>query len=418
MAKQPQHRTWISWIFPRTANATLTLAINLTLLALATPSLLGQTFTVLYSFTGNNDTGANPYAALIRDQAGNLYGTTLRSSSTIANGTVFKLDAAGAPTILHIFGSRGDGTKPYAGLLRDNWGNLYGMTPYGEGRKAANGVVYRIDTTGKETLLHRFTGGNDGGNPRGGLIRDDAGNLYGGTRLGGTHGCGVVFKIKNSVGTVLYSFTGSEVNNDGCSLAGDLVRDEVSGNLYGTTSFGGNLPSCGTVFKLDTGGNETILHAFNCSGATDGSEPQAGLILDSVGYLYGTTMNSSPTGAGTVFKIDTAGSSYSILYTFSGGADGGTPLGPVIVDNAGNLYGTTRYGGNLSCNAPLGCGVVFKLDSKGSETVLHAFSFGADGALPSGGLARDGVGNLYGTAPRGGSTACPSGCGVVFKITP
>src|SRR5580658_10493959 len=101
MAKQPQHRTWISWIFPRTANATLTLAISLTLLVLATPSLLGQTFTVLYTFNGNNDTGANPYAALIRDQAGNLYGTTLRSSSTIANGTVFKLDAAGAPTILH-----------------------------------------------------------------------------------------------------------------------------------------------------------------------------------------------------------------------------------------------------------------------------------------------------------------------------
>lgn len=140
----------------------LSMWITITALAIIfVPAALladGHTFTVLYTFTGNNDTGANPYAAVIRDKAGNLYGTTLRSSSTTATGTVFKLDAAGAPTILHIFGSRGDGTKPYAGLVRDTWGNLYGMTPYGEGRKAGNGVVYRIDTTGKETLLHRFTG--------------------------------------------------------------------------------------------------------------------------------------------------------------------------------------------------------------------------------------------------------------------
>lgn len=291
------------------------------------------------------------------------------------------------------------------------------MTPEGVGRKAANGVVYRIGTTGKEAIPYRFTGGVDGGNPYGGLIRDQAENLYGGTEIGGTHGCGVVFKLSNGVETTLYTFTGSEVNGDGCSPAGDLVRDEA-GNLYGTTSFGGN-PSCGTVFKLDSTGRETVLHAFNCSGGTDGSDPQAGLILDQAGNLYGTTIHSSPTGMGTVFRIDTTGNNYSVLYTYSGGADGSEPWGPVVMDKAGNLYGTTRYGGNLSCGqSGEGCGVAFELKTTGEEIVLHAFS-GSDGMAPSSGLVRDAAGNLYGTAARGGSTSgCASGCGVVFKITP
>ncbi len=413
MRKALQHRGPISRFHLPFAAATL--AVAFASAGVTTPSALGQTFTTLYTFTGTNSSPANPYAGLIQDKTGNLYGTTL-NGGLASHGTVFKLDTAGVLTTVHSFGARGDGIKPYAGLVRDGAGNLFGMTPWGVGRKAGNGIIYRIETTGKEAIPYRFTGGADGGNPHGGLIRDQSANLYGGTETGGKHGCGVVFKLNNGVETTLYTFTGSEVNGDGCSVAGNLVRDDI-GNLYGTTSFGGNLPGCGTVFKLDTGGNETILHAFNCSG-TDGSVPQAGLILDSVGYLYGTTMNSSPMGAGTVFKIDTAGSNYSLLYTFSGGADGGTPLGPVIMDNAGNLYGTTRYGGDLSCGAPRGCGVVFKLTSTGKETVLHTFS-GPDGMVPSSGLLRDGAGNLYGTAPRGGNGGCGgSGCGVIFKITP
>jgi uncharacterized repeat protein (TIGR03803 family) len=395
------------------AGSAALLAIILSVLA--TPSSRAQTFTVLYSFTGSNGAGANPYAALIRDSAGNLYGTTLNGGS--GHGTVFQLDSAGVLTTLHDFGALGDGRKPYAGLVRDRAGNLFGMTPTGVGRKAGSGIIYRIAPTGKEAIPYRFTGGADGGSPYGGLIRDGAGNLYGGTQIGGTHGCGVVFKLNNGVETTLYTFTGSGVNGDGCSLAGDLVRDDA-GSLYGATSFGGILPNCGTVFKLDTALKETVLHSFDCSGGTDGSDPQAGLILDQAGNLYGTTIDAGPTGAGTVFKIDTAGNNYTILYTFSGGADGSQPWGPVVRDKAGNLYGTTRYGGDLSCNAPHGCGVVFKLSRKGKETVLHTFSFGADGALPSSGLVLDTAGNLYGTAPRGGNTTCPSGCGVVFKITP
>jgi uncharacterized repeat protein (TIGR03803 family) len=419
MTNSMDHRGEVSDVRSRAATAALCTMAMLFGAVIAAQPAQAQTFTVLHTFAGGETDGENPYAGLIRDNAGNLYGTTLNGGWRVpGHGTVFKLDTAGALTTLHTFDHRGDGIKPYAGLVRDRAGNLYGMTPWGIGRKAGNGVVYRIGTTGKEAIPYRFTGGADGGNPHGGLIRDQAGNLYGGTEIGGTHGCGVVFNLNNGVETTLYTFTGSEVNGDGCSLAGDLVRDDA-GNLYGTTSFGGILPNCGTVFKLDTARKETVLHSFDCSGGTDGSDPQAGLILDQVGNLYGTTIHSGPTRAGTVFKIDTAGNNYTILYTFSGGADGSEPWGPVVMDKAGNLYGTTRYGGNLSCGqSGRGCGVAFELKTTGEEIVLHTFS-GPDGMAPSSGLVWDAAGALYGTAPRGGSTAgCASGCGVVFKITP
>jgi uncharacterized repeat protein (TIGR03803 family) len=176
----------------------------------------------------------------------------------------------------------------------------------------------------------------------------------------------------------------------------------------------GGVNTVGTVFKLDTSGQETVLHAFN---GADGGQLAAGLILDQAGSLYGTTI-SGTTAAGTVFKVDTTGKNFSTLYSFSGGADGSNPLGPVVMDTKGNLYGTTQYGGNLSCGSThQGCGVVFKLSSAGKETVLHSFS-GADGKIPSSGLIRDATGNLYGTALRGGVQCSLSGCGVVFKIKP
>jgi uncharacterized repeat protein (TIGR03803 family) len=400
---------------PKALSAALASAVILVATIQTTPSAQAQTFTVLYSF-GINGNGEYPYAGLIRDNAGNLYGTTLHDRLYTSLGTVFKLDTAGVRTTLYIFGRYGDGTKPYAGLVRDGAGNLFGMTPSGHG-KSRFGIVFRISPTGKEAKPHIFAGPPfDGSNPHGGLILDRTGTLYGTTQSGGsTNQCGIVFKLKNGVETVLYNFDTGR-NGDGCSGAGDLVLDEA-GNLYGTTSFGGK-PACGTVFKLDTSGKETVLHAFDCLSGTDGSNPQAGLILDQAGNLYGTTANSSPTGKGTVFKIDTTGKNYSILHVFSGGDDGATPMGPVVRDKWGNLYGTTRYGGNLSCGKNSeGCGIVFKLKTTGEEVVLHKFS-GPDGMAPSSGLIRDGAGNLYGTAPRGGYTACPGGCGVIFKITP
>jgi uncharacterized repeat protein (TIGR03803 family) len=263
------------------------------------------------------------------------------------------------------------------------------------------------------TVLYTFNG-VDGASPYAGLIRDNAGNLYGTTggggsacSTGGQNGCGTVFKLNKGKETVLYNFTGS-VDGDGASPVGVLVQDNA-GNLYGTTELGGNISNpAGVVFRLDTSGKETILHTFT-SGA-DGGQPAAGLIFDKAGNLYGTTIQ------GTVFKMNKAGKHYSVLYMFSNGADGSEPYGPVVIDKAGNLYGTTKYGGNLSCNAPLGCGVVFKLDTTGKETVLHTFT-GTDGAMPVAGLIRDSAGNLYGTTLQGG-TGCANGCGVVFKLHP
>jgi uncharacterized repeat protein (TIGR03803 family) len=378
-------------------SAMFALAGMVMLAVVATQAAQAQTFTVLHTFIGSD--GVTPYGGLTRDKAGNLYGTTEFGGRRTA-GNVFKVDPTGAATVLYTFTGRpGDGKDPLGTLLRDQKGNLYGTTRIGVG-KAGCGIVFKIDMTGKETRLHHFVG-SDGCEPRAGLISNKAGNFYGTTAIGGNYG--VVFQLRNGKETVLYTFTGT--NGDGAGPYGALVRDNA-GNLYGTTLNGGDSNN-GTVFKLDITGKETILHSFN---GTDGASPQSALILDQAGNLYGT--------AGTVFKIDTSGNNFSVLYAFSGGADGSEAYGALVMDKTGNLYGTTFEGGSPSCNSGLGCGVVFKLDTTGKETVLHRFSGGKDGALPASGLIRDSAGNLYGTAPRGGSNACNGGCGVVFKVRP
>jgi uncharacterized repeat protein (TIGR03803 family) len=281
-------------------------------------------------------------------------------------------------------------------------------------------------------VLYTFTGGMDGGLPTAGLIRDGAGNLYGATADGGyvtsycEEGCGTVFKLqKNGKETVLHKFRGVD---GGTPSVGNLVHDQ-SGNLYGATVAGGDLAcalnngyGCGTIFKLDSTGKETVLYRF--AGGTDGSFPNGGLALDSAGNVYGTTSEGgdgsciiTSDGCGVVFKVDQSGQQ-TVLYTFTGGADGGFPATGVVMDVAGNLYGTTRLGGDSSCGPPYGCGTVFKLDRAGTETVLHAFGGGADGATPYAPLLRDPVGNLYGTTYQGGSgTTCGGlGCGTVFKV--
>src|SRR6266568_2687315 len=260
------------------------------------------------------------------------------------------------------------------------------------------------------SVLYSFTVA-DGDDPKPGLVRDKEGNLYGTTFGGGTSGGGIVFKLDTAdTETVLHSFSGP----DGANPAGGLVRDK-EGNLYGTT-FGGGLlncfgAGCGVVFKLDTTNTETVLHSFT---GPDGAFPEAGLVRDKMGNFYGTTSGGGPSRSGTVFKLDTTGAE-TVLHSFTGGADGANPVAGLVRDKEGNLYGTTVQGGNLSCNAaPSGCGVVFKIDTTGTETVLHSFTGGADGAILYGGLVRDKAGNLYGTTSNGGA----SGVGTVFKITP
>jgi uncharacterized repeat protein (TIGR03803 family) len=376
------------------------------LAALTTLSAFAQkpAYKVLHKFTGPPADAAHSGASLIRDPQGNLYGTT-EGGGVYGIGAVFKLGSNGTETLLYSFTGEADGGTPVAGLVRDAEGNLYGTTAAG-GIDACSpnnycGVVFKLDTTGTETVLYRFTGGVDGAVPYGGLVRDSVGNLYGTTYRGGASDAGVVFKLDTSgQETVLYAFTGG--TDGGFPMAG-LLRDS-GGNLYGTTA-GGAGP--GGVFKLDTAGKETVLYSF--SGGADGSLPYGGLVRDSLGNLYGTTMQGGLTtggspGGGVVFKVDSAGNE-TVIYAFTGSRDGFAPYAGVVRDPAGNLYGTTYYGGDQ------GRGVVFKVDPAGTETVLHTFG-GADGATSVAGLILDSKGNLYGTTQFGGTARN----GVVFKI--
>jgi uncharacterized repeat protein (TIGR03803 family) len=365
------------------------------------PAAQAQTYTVLNRFTGADGRNPSEYGHLIADSAGDLYGTT-SGGGTAGLGVVFKLNKTGE-TVLHSFTGGTDGAAPYAGLTRDRAGNLYGTTS--GGGASGVGVVFKVDTTGTETVLYNFTGKLDGANPYASLIRDSAGNLYGTTFGGGGWGAGVVFKL-DTTGTerVLHHFTGGA---DGDEPSAPLIQDSA-GNLYGTTA-GGGASNWGVVFKLDRTGNETVLHSF--SGGTDGGYPIAGLIRDSAGNLYGTTQSAGISAAGVVFKLDTTGTE-TVLYSFTGGTDGAYPVAGLIRDSAGNLYGTASDGGASRQ------GVVFKVDTTGTETVLYNFTGGEDGGLSEAGLIQDSAGNLYGTTYYGGSGRVTFGNGVVFMLKP
>jgi uncharacterized repeat protein (TIGR03803 family) len=380
-----------------------------------------QTYSVLHKFHGKPD-GATPMAGLIQDAMGNFYGTTYLGGAYNL-GTVFKLSKTGE-TILYSFCPAGppctDGAAPNVGLIQDGMGNLYG-TAGGGAAPCSCGVVFKVDPAGKETVLYSFAGGLDGFGPIGGLIQDASGNLYGTTVIGGGSGCrngsgcGTVFKLDtNGKETVLYSFAGFP---DGQYPGAGVVRD-ASGNFYGTTGLGG-IYNKGTVFKLSTTGVENVLRSFKAR--TDGKSPDR-LTQDASGNLYGTaalggSAKCGGTGCGVVFKLDVTGKE-TVLHRFTGGLDGNGPFGGVIRDATGNLYGTTIWGGSAKCR--VGCGVVFKLSTTGKLTVLHSMKGAADGRNPRGGVIRDAEGNLYGTTSEAGDFSCGQGqaCGVVFKLTP
>jgi uncharacterized repeat protein (TIGR03803 family) len=422
MTKRPQPRAWTSRICLQAASAARALAITFTLALLATPLALGQTFAVLYTFKGAPD-GANPRAGLIQDLNGTLYGTTAGGGVTNCQfsgcGVAFKLDTKGKETVLHRFkkGPLGGGTSPTGKLVRDAKGNLYGSAA--EGGYSCNnlpgcGAVFELDKKGKETVLFYFKDSSTGANP-GGLIRDSAGNLYSDASGGLCKGeCGLVFELSETGSyTVLHYFKGEP---DGAGPAGGLAPGPA-GTLYGTTEEGGL--GYGTVFKVNQNQKETVLYQF--AGGADGAFPFTGVARDSAGNLYGTTEAGGGTGCGgsgcgTVFELDKTGKE-TVLYAFTGGTDGGFPLGGLVRDGVGNLYGTTYVGGNATeCTG--GCGVVFKLDTTGVETVLHSFTGGADGANPATPLLLNSSGILYGTTLQGGTGCGTSGCGVVFKLTP
>jgi len=392
-----------------------------TLLLLAVFSSTGtaQIFNALYEFQGGSD-GGGP-SSVIRDSAGNLYGTTVTGGIAVY-GTVLKLDTSGKKTILYEFKGGTDGEQPHGNLVLDANGNLYGTAEYGGnlsfscGGYPGCGVVFKLDPSGNETALYSFTGGSDGGEPLAGLAIDKVGNLYGTTAGGGipgcnyfTQGCGVVFKLDTSgKETVLHTFGGG---SDGGASNSPVILD-ASGNLYGLTT--GINANGGTVFKVDSSGNETVLHAF--TGSPDGEQPYGTLVLDKNGNVYGTTYGGGifdPNacnygGCGVVFKVTPAGKE-QILYSFPGGANGWGPTAGLVRDKNGNLYGTAALGGM----SQLCCGVVFELNPKRQQTILHSFTGGADGASPETDLIQDNAGNLYGTALGG-----TYGSGVIFQVIP
>jgi uncharacterized repeat protein (TIGR03803 family) len=256
-----------------------------------------------------------------------------------------------------------------------------------------------------DSNLYNFTGGIDGGNPDCGLISGGKGvgpaklRLFGTTEVGGANGYGTVFEVDGpGLESVLYSFTGG---SDGASPVAGLVAD-ASGNLYGTTQEGGTF-GFGVVFKLAPGGSETALYSF--TGGADGAHPMASLIMDKAGNLYGTTRDGGSHSVGVIFEVAPDGGE-SVLHPFAG-SDGAFPLANVTMDKAGNLYGTTQQGGTK------GLGTVFKLARGGGLSVLHSFGGGSDGEFPDAGVILDKKLNLYGTTVNGGT----SNDGVVFEVT-
>ena len=358
--------------------------------------------TVIYAFPGNAG-GQYPYnAGVILGSDDRLYSTTDYGGSHGA-GVLYQLDENGCERVLYTFDlmtANGYG-QPTGNVIRDSAGNFYGTTFIGQADVGYGfGVVYKVNTSGHATLLHNFTNGDDGGNPYGGVILDAKGNVYGTASGGGASSAGVVFKIDTSgKETVLYSFTGG---TDGGFPFGSLISDSA-GNFYGTTN-GGGAAGAGVVFKLDKSGNETVLYSF--SGGADGGYPLAGLIRDSDGNFYGTTNGGGASSAGVVFKLDTSGNE-TALHTFTGGADGGFPLWVVLArDSGGDLYGTTASGGTANE------GVVFKIDKSGNESVLHSFTGGVDGGTPFTGVILGPEKQLYGVTAFGGK----ANVGVVFEI--
>ena len=349
----------------------------------------GGSESVLHAFTGTPN-GAFPEAALIQDAAGNLYGTTAYGGDSACQqepgfgcGTVFRVGTGGRAETLYKFTGLSDGGIPTSGLVLDATGNLYGTASAGGDAVLCPsedcGTVFRLNRAGY-IVLHRFAGGADGLVPAAGLVRNKKGNLYGTTVYGGgnpcpgSKTCGTVFMLdKAGVETVLQRFSDNRGQGAAQPFAG-LIGD-TSGNSYGTTAYGGE---------------------------------------------YSCPLNNQGTGCGTVYMLSKGGQ--EDLYVFAGGTDGAQPFGGLARDADGNLYGSASIGGDISCSVGngLGCGTVFKLDSAGTFTVLHTFTGGSDGATPSGDLLLDANGVLYGTAYYGGNLSCqpPNGCGTVFKLTP
>jgi uncharacterized repeat protein (TIGR03803 family) len=418
------------------ARALLLLAVCLGMQGLAWTA---DTETVLHTFTGGAD-GGQPFAGLVFDKAGNLYGTASAGAlqnckvfggTLVGCGVVFELSPVGGQwqfTVLYTFTGGGDGGVPFTGLIFDNAGHLYGTTSYGGdltcsiALSTGCGTVFEL-TAGAggvwtETVLHSFTGiDGDGIVPSGGLSFDSAGNLYGTTAYGGSPvtGAGTVFRLTRSSSGWKESVYSINETSDG--EIPQCATLDAAGNVYVDT-YAGGAGGWGTIFELHPishGWKKTVLHSF--SYYPDGAAPTGCLTVDAVGNVYGTTQQNPK-----VFKLSRTPVGKwveTVLYGFSHQpGDGNFPSAGVTFDDIGNLYGTCEGGGNSDA------GLVFQLTPRyfeagqGKENILYSFTGQSDGSLPAAPLTLDSAGNLYGTTYEGGASGCSAGCGVIFEISP
>lgn len=369
---------------------------------------------VLYEF--HQKSGYWPGGALAIDTQGNVYGTAVAGGKS-GGGTIFEIKS-GQERRLYSLGQ--DAASPAGGLILDSQNNLYGTTT--SGGLNDNGTVFELTAGGTFTVLYKFGEGTDGDNPASNLLLQN-GQLLGTTAHGGNRadcqgGCGTVFAVSQdgSSEQVLYAFQGGK---DGFDPTAGLISDG-KGDFFGTTEGGGGACSgayCGTVFELTSDGKEKVLHRFE--GYPDGEQPAGGVVTDAQGSLFGVTFLGGAGNSGALYKIASDGTE-SILYSFSNFADGAYPEGGLMIDNMGNLYGTTTAGGG-GCKVVghgLGCGTVYEVAPDGTERVLARLVHRHDPHFPASPLAMDSKGILYGAGISGGKRTrfCPLGCGVFFEI--
>ena len=386
---------------------------------LATAAWAASSGKLIYSFAVDTD-GEYTDTELVMDSAGNLYGTSVQGG-IYGGGTVFQVTTAGVHTVLYNFTGGRDGGEPYKGVTLDAQGNLYGTAVTGGGGSCEGGcgVVFKLNNSGgvwTQSVIHTFTGGNDGSGPGSPVTIDQYGNVYGTTPTGGADGMGVVYRLRpNATGgwtfSLIHTFTGGD-DGGGGSASRLLI---AGGNLYGVCTVGG-ANGFGTVYEISPsqGWQFTTLYAFK--DQPDGALPYGGVISDNDGSLYGTTYYAGAYDVGTVYKLTPNNGTWteSVLYSFKGGTDGASPISSLVADAKGNLYGTTSDGGAPSCS----CGVIFKMvrGASGSWTESVAYRFpGTPGpGFAYNGLVRDPAGNLYGATVHGGS----SNNGAIYEFTP
>jgi uncharacterized repeat protein (TIGR03803 family) len=388
---------------------------------MAAPAVSASTTEVIYSFLGDDD-GEYADTDVAIDGAGNLYGTTVLGGD-FASGTVFQLaPVAGSwvHNVVYSFTSGADGAEPYKGVTVDAAGNLYGTAVAGGSGSCEGGcgVAYKLTNSGgvwTQTVLHAFTGGLDGSGPGARLTVDGKGNLYGMAPTGGAYGAGTIYQLHQSPNgnwrlKVIHAFTGGADGATGS--AGQMIAR--GGHLYGAATAGGAYGS-GTVFQLTPRptGEWDFRVIYSFQGQPDAGFPYGGLLFDSAGNLYGTTYYDGANDLGSVYQLTPSVSgewAEKVLYSFKSNGDGNSSISNLVLDTAGNLYGTTSEGGN-------GSGTIFALSQRGGgwvEKVLHSFTGSPDGAFPYTGMVPGLAGEFYGATVHGGA----NGDGAIYKFTP